>query len=385
MTDKELRKLSRTELLKLLIEVTEENERLTEEVERLRMGGTTILVDESGRPAAAPQAAPNLSDVPASRLEEIFRSAEFAAGKFLKEAQDIADGIIADAEERAGVPAENRTAAQRQETYEDAAAAPQQMPPQQPYAQQQPQQTPMYGSFGVNGYYQQNTAYAQAGYGYGYGQTGYGQTGFGQTGYGQTYQPGQFYMYQPGMFQQQPVQQEPVQQEPVQQDVNVSFEETPHPSAAQTPVSQGEGFETVATATPTEEVSSAAAAPTEAPAPAPKPKRPPTAMELLTGNIEEDEEPIDEGFEVELVDIFPQADDTPRMSLQEELASKRDPGQPMSALERLMIASRREQEAEEKVARAKMAQEAKKAERKVNPYEHKPKGFPGPAKPKTEE
>lgn len=108
-------------------------------------------------------------------------------------------------------------------------------------------------------------------------------------------------------------------------------------------------------------------------------------MELLTGNIEEDEEPIDEGFEVELVDIFPQADDTPRMTLQEELASKRDPGQPMSALERLMIASRREQEVEEAVARKKMAQEAKKAERKVNPYEHKPKGFPGPVRPKEEE
>ena len=444
MTDKELRKLSRTELLKLLIEVTEENERLTEEVERLRMGGTTILVDESGRPAAAPQAAPNLSDVPASRLEEIFRSAEFAAGKFLKEAQDIADGIIADAEERAGVPLENRTAAQRQESYEDAAATPQQMPGQQSYAQQQPQQTPMYGSFGVNGYYQQNTPYGQTGYGYGYGQTGYGQTGFGQTGYGQTYQPGQFYMYQPGMFQQT--------QQATQQDVNVSFEEPAkgtgtlagsEAGASGSPSIQGEGIGTGASGTtgadyntsgstggagyntsgstggagyntsnlplegaqgpgdlgsaPTgaerrqvgpkgsEEVSPAPAAPTDEAAPAPKPKRPPTAMELLTGNIEEDEEPIDEGFEVELVDIFPQADDTPRMTLQEELASKRDPGQPMSALERLMIASRREQEVEEAVARKKMAQEAKKAERKVNPYEHKPKGFPGPAKPKTQE
>ena len=69
----------------------------------------------------------------------------------------------------------------------------------------------------------------------------------------------------------------------------------------------------------------------------------------------------------------------------EELASKRDPGQPMSALERLMIASRREQEVEEAVARKKMAQEAKKAVRKVNPYEHKPKGFPGSVKPKEEE
>ena len=403
MTDKELRKLSRTELLKLLIEVTEENELLTEEVEHLRAGGATILVDESGRPTAAPQASPNLSDVPASRLEEIFRSAEFAAGKFLKEAQDIADGIIADAEERAGIaPEERMSQAQTQ--------------PVQP----QPTQTPLYGGYGMNNGYYQQTGYTQNAYGQAaytqntyaqtpYGQMPYGQTAYGQTGYGAAYQPGQFYMYQPGMFQQQQ-----------RQDVNVSFEEDLTPQAekpAQATASssdrplegaQGPGdlgsaptgeelrqvsapealtdaVETKTPQQPTDEVPSSAATPEAPPVPAERPKRPPTAMELLTGNIEEEEEPVDEGLEVELVPIFSSVDDEePRMSFREELASKRDPGQPMSALERLMIAKHMEEQKAKKVEQAREAKAAKKVEVQRNPYAHKPKGFPVPAKPKEE-
>ncbi|MBQ9512957.1 MAG: PHP domain-containing protein, partial [Lachnospiraceae bacterium] len=186
MTDKELRKLSRTELLKLLIEVTEENERLTAENDNLRAGGATILVDENGRPAASNNA--DLGDVPSARLEEIFRSAEFAAGKFLKEAQDIADGIIADAEARAGVPEEERTVRQ-QET------ASEMTPPVR-------QNAPM--NFNSQGYAQGYSQQAMQGYGYNaYGMGNYYQTtnAYGQQGYGMQYQPGQFYLYQPGMYQ----------------------------------------------------------------------------------------------------------------------------------------------------------------------------------------
>ena len=83
MTDKELRKLSRAELLGLLIEVTEENERLTAELAEIKENG----VAPGDRDGAAPE-----------ETEEVLRSASEAASGFLKEAQQIAQQIIADAQ-----------------------------------------------------------------------------------------------------------------------------------------------------------------------------------------------------------------------------------------------------------------------------------------------
>ncbi|MBR0163945.1 MAG: hypothetical protein IJQ12_04645 [Lachnospiraceae bacterium] len=86
MTDKELRKLSRAELLGLLVEVTEENERLTAELAEIKEKG----IMPGDRDGAAPE-----------ETEEVLRSASEAASGFLKEAQQIAQQIIADAQQSA--------------------------------------------------------------------------------------------------------------------------------------------------------------------------------------------------------------------------------------------------------------------------------------------
>ncbi|MBR0091237.1 MAG: hypothetical protein IJP92_06035 [Lachnospiraceae bacterium] len=87
MTEKELRKLSRVELLKLLVEVTEENEML-----RAQLQGQQELVQRA-----------QIQDSQEVResVEDVFRTVESTATGFLSKAQGIADQIMEDARVRA--------------------------------------------------------------------------------------------------------------------------------------------------------------------------------------------------------------------------------------------------------------------------------------------
>ena len=87
MTDKELRKLSRAELLTLLVEVTEENERLAAILARRG-------VQEAGEGAAVPEGV-------TEDVQGVFQSLESTAVGFLKEAREISDRIILEAQDRA--------------------------------------------------------------------------------------------------------------------------------------------------------------------------------------------------------------------------------------------------------------------------------------------
>ena len=88
MTDKELRKLSRSELLTLLIEVTEENERLSAILARREL-------QQDGENASA------AADGVTEDVQGVFQSLESTAVGFLKEAREISDQIILEAQERA--------------------------------------------------------------------------------------------------------------------------------------------------------------------------------------------------------------------------------------------------------------------------------------------
>lgn len=75
MTDKELRRLSRSELLEMLIAKTEENIRLRGELERARaeLANRCILLEKSGSIAEA-----------ALRLNGVFEAADQAARQYLE-------------------------------------------------------------------------------------------------------------------------------------------------------------------------------------------------------------------------------------------------------------------------------------------------------------
>lgn len=78
MTDREVRKLSRTDLLKLLIEQTEENERLTARLSKLEqeLSRRTIVMENSGSIAEA-----------AMKLSDIFTQAQDTADRYLESLQ----------------------------------------------------------------------------------------------------------------------------------------------------------------------------------------------------------------------------------------------------------------------------------------------------------
>lgn len=78
MTDKEVRKLNRTDLLKLLIEQTEENERLTARLSKLEqeLSRRTIVLENSGSIAEA-----------AMSLSDIFTQAQDTANRYLESIQ----------------------------------------------------------------------------------------------------------------------------------------------------------------------------------------------------------------------------------------------------------------------------------------------------------
>ena len=95
MTEKELRKLNRYQLLELLMMQTEENRQLQQEVERLRQ--QQMKLDEMGSVAEA-----------SLLLNGVFEAAQKAADDYVNEARDRAQRIV----ERARLEAEifNETA-----------------------------------------------------------------------------------------------------------------------------------------------------------------------------------------------------------------------------------------------------------------------------------
>ena len=122
MTEKDLKKLGRAELLELLIEAVKENDTLREELSRARADAAerSIYVQESGSMAEA-----------ALKLNGIFEAADKAAEQYLsnvrgdnnepeiirQNAQKEADRIIADAVHRAEEI--EREARQKSESYWD--------------------------------------------------------------------------------------------------------------------------------------------------------------------------------------------------------------------------------------------------------------------------
>lgn len=89
MTEKELRKLNRYQLLELLIMQTEQNQQLQQEVERLRE--QHMKLEELGSVAQA-----------ALQLNGVFEAAQKAADDYINEARHRAEQIV----ERARLEAE---------------------------------------------------------------------------------------------------------------------------------------------------------------------------------------------------------------------------------------------------------------------------------------
>lgn len=105
MTDKELRKLSRTELLEMLLEQTREVERLSEELESLReeLESKKIAIENCGSIAEA-----------SLKLSGVFEAAQSAADRYVenvinkdmtalqieKAAEERAEKLIKEAEEK---------------------------------------------------------------------------------------------------------------------------------------------------------------------------------------------------------------------------------------------------------------------------------------------
>ena len=105
MTDKELRRLSRSELLEMLIAQTEENDRLKIRLEQAeaQLRDRRISIDKAGSLAEA-----------ALSLNGVFQAAEAAAQQYLENIQRISgqqDAICRSMEEKA----EKETAQMRQE------------------------------------------------------------------------------------------------------------------------------------------------------------------------------------------------------------------------------------------------------------------------------
>lgn len=82
MTDRELRKLSRAELLELLLEETRENEKLRAQVEEMeeQLKDRRILLGQAGSIAEA-----------ALRLNGVFEAAEEAAQQYLENVRRLAE------------------------------------------------------------------------------------------------------------------------------------------------------------------------------------------------------------------------------------------------------------------------------------------------------
>lgn len=108
MTDRELRKLSRVELLELLLQQMKENERLTEEKERLGMKlmSRQIELDNTGSIAEA-----------ALKINGVFEAAEAAAAQYVENIKRVqrsaADAALASEKKAEKVLADARDEAER--------------------------------------------------------------------------------------------------------------------------------------------------------------------------------------------------------------------------------------------------------------------------------
>lgn len=94
MTDKELKRLSRTDLLRLLIRQTEENERLNARVAKMEqeLSRRTIVMEKSGSIAEA-----------AMGITNIFDQAQDVANRYLESIQSkqtLADAALAEAQQK---------------------------------------------------------------------------------------------------------------------------------------------------------------------------------------------------------------------------------------------------------------------------------------------
>lgn len=89
MTDRELKRLNRTELLELLLKQTQDNERLQAEVNRLqqKLENRTIQLEQAGSIAEA-----------ALRLNGVFEAAEAAASQYLENVRRLAEEQAHEAE-----------------------------------------------------------------------------------------------------------------------------------------------------------------------------------------------------------------------------------------------------------------------------------------------
>lgn len=92
MTDKELKRLSRTELLELLVNQVEENEKLKAQVSELtaKLEERTVQIQESGSLAEA-----------SLRLSGIFKAADEAAERYLENRKRQTDEFCAEKEKEA--------------------------------------------------------------------------------------------------------------------------------------------------------------------------------------------------------------------------------------------------------------------------------------------
>lgn len=93
MTDKELKKLSRSELLELLISQMEENDKLYQEIDQLKeeLNQKKILIKNAGSIAEA-----------AIGINKIFEAADLAAKQYIENVRRMADRGELEYEEKNG-------------------------------------------------------------------------------------------------------------------------------------------------------------------------------------------------------------------------------------------------------------------------------------------
>ncbi len=114
MTDKELRKLKRTELLELLIDQMEENERLRKQLEQVtaQLNDRRIILRKAGSIANA-----------ALELNKVFEAAEEAARQYVESVRHLAEE-----QAKQTVPARRLTEAYPVENAKSAVSAKQKLP-----------------------------------------------------------------------------------------------------------------------------------------------------------------------------------------------------------------------------------------------------------------
>lgn len=89
MTDRELKKLSRAELLELLLEAGQENERLREQLKKTKdlLADKTVMIENAGSIAEA-----------ALALNGVFEAAQKAADQYLENVRHLAKEAEEEAE-----------------------------------------------------------------------------------------------------------------------------------------------------------------------------------------------------------------------------------------------------------------------------------------------